>query len=153
MTSEQIESIIEYKDLSAEFFTWQIGNCDESIDEEDRFTKFYEEEILTNCIEDDEKVFALMEHTGETYEEAESVIDSNYRVLTDEEADKTLNKYLEEYVEDNVLYQIPIDLRVYFNTQAWIEDNNSDRGTWLNYVNGEEYTETINGTTYYIYNI
>ena len=37
--------------------------------------------------------------------------------------------------------------------QAWIEDNNSDRVTWLNYVNGEEYEETINGTTYYIYNI
>lgn len=153
MTSEQIESIIEYKDLLAEFFTWQIGNCDESIDEEDRFTKFYEEEILTNCIEDDEKVFALMEHTGETYEEAESAIDSNYRVLTDEEADEILSKYLEEYVEDNILYQIPAHLQEYFDTQAWIEDNNSYRGTWLNYVNGEEYTETINGTTYYIYNI
>lgn len=153
MTSEQIESIIEYLDLSTDYFTWQIGNCEESMDEEDRFIKFYKEEILTNCTEDDEKIFALMEHTGETYEEAESAIYSNYRVLTDEEANETLSKYLEEYVEDNILHQIPIDLRVYFNTQAWIEDNNSDRGTWLNYVNGEEYTETINETIYYIYNI
>lgn len=153
MTSEQIESIIEYKDISAEFFTWQIGNCDESMDKESRIIEFYKEEILTNCIEYDEKVFALMEHTGETYEEAESAIDSNYRVLTDEEADETLSKYLEQYVEDNVLFQIPVHLQEYFDTQAWIEDNNSDRGTWLNYVNGEEYEETINGTTYYIYNI
>ena len=153
MTTKQIESIIEYLDLSTDYFTWQIGNCDESMNEETRIIKFYKEEILTNCIEEDEKVFALMEHTGETYEEAEYVIDSKYRVLTDEEADEVLSKYLEEYVEDNVLYQIPIDLRVYFDTQAWIKDNNSDRGTWLNYVNGEEYTETINETTYYIYNI
>lgn len=151
MTSEQIESIIESMNLSAEYFTWQVRNCDESMDEDCRFKQFYIDVILVNCCED--TVLALMEHTGLNYDEAESAIDSEYKVLTEDEADSMLDRYLEQYVEDNVLYQIPVHLQQYFDTQAWIEDNNSDRGFWLNSVNGEEYEETINGTTYYIYNI
>lgn len=150
MTSEQIESIIEYLDLSTDYFTWQMGNCDESMDEEDRLKQFYAQ-IEFN--EDEEKLLALMEHAGYNYDEAEAALDSNYKVLTDDEADTMLKSYLEQYVVDHILFQIPVHLQVYFDTQAWIEDNNSDRGTWLNYVNGYEYEETINETTYYIYNI
>lgn len=151
MTSEQIESIIDSLDLSAEYFTWQVCNCDESMDEDCRLKQFYTDTILVNCCED--AVLALMEHTGLNYDEAESAIDSEYKVLTDDEADSMLDGYLEQYVEDTVLCEIPTHLHKYFNTQAWIKDNNSDRGFWLNTVNGEEYEETINGTTYYIYNI
>ena len=151
MTTEQIESIIESMNLSTEYFTWQIGNCDESMDSDSRLELFYQEEILPDCSLDRERVLALMEHTGGLYDEAESCIDSDYKVLTDEEADKLLEEYLNSYMWDHVLREIPEHLHKYFDEESWLEDNMSDRGAWLNYCDGCEYEETINETTYYIY--
>ena len=38
----QIQSIIDYKDLSEEFFVFQMEDCDESMDEEARLNNFFE---------------------------------------------------------------------------------------------------------------
>lgn len=154
MTAEQLKSIIEYKDLDAEFFTFQMSDCDESMDEEARLLSFYENVILDKVDEDEEKIIALMQFDSDLdYSSAENSKGANFEVYTEEEAEGALQERLESYLEDNVLSQLPHELRGYFDSDEWISDNNSDRGSWLNYADGNEYTETVNGTTYYIYNI
>ena len=41
MYSNQIQSIIDYKDIAKEFFLFQMEDCDESMDEEARLLSFY----------------------------------------------------------------------------------------------------------------
>lgn len=152
MTADQIKSIIEYKDLDAEFFTFQMSDCDESMDEETRFFNFYENVILDDVDEDEEKVLALMEHTGDEYSECESHIDLyRYKVYTDSEAEDALDEALDLYCEERILSQIPSYLHKYFDDEEWKSDNSCDRGQWLSRYSGVEHEETINGNTYYIY--
>lgn len=154
MTTEQIKSIIEYKDLDAEFFTFQMSDCDEAMDEEDRLLSFYENVILDDVDEDEEKILALMEHTGDEYSECESYLDLyRYRVYTDSEANDAFDEALDMYCEDNILSQIPSHLHQYFDAEEWKSDNSYDRGHFLGQSDGEEHEETINGSTYYIYKI
>lgn len=147
MTTEQIKSIIESKDLSAEYFTWQIGNCNESIDTDTRLQNFYSRAILTASSIDEEKIFALMEHLEELYDDSSLSIEDSYEVLTDQEAECLFK----EYIEDYVVPLIPNDLQEYFNISKYVKDNNSDRGAYLNYYDGYEHEKRINGTMYYIY--
>ena len=154
MTAEQLKSIIEYKDLDAEFFTFQMSDCDESMDEEARLNNFFENVILDDVYEWEEKIIALMEHTGEEYSECESHIDlDRYRVYTDSEANDALDEALDEYCEEHILSQIPSSLQQYFDDEEWKDDNSSDRGHYLGQSDGDEHEETINGNTYYIYKI
>lgn len=76
-----------------------------------------------------------------------------YRVLTDEEADKAWEDSLDNYLEDFVMSEIPEAYQMYFDKEAWKRDarTNSWRGNELNYYDGSEDEEEINGTTYYIY--
>ena len=154
MTAEQLKSIIEYKDLDAEFFTFQMSDCDESMDEETRLNSFFENVILDDIYEWEEKIIALMEHTGEEYSECESHIDlDRYRVYTDSEANDALDEALDLYCEEHILSQIPSYLHQYFDDEEWKSDNSSDRGHYLGQNDGDEHEETINGNTYYIYKI
>lgn len=148
MTTEQINSIIASHELGNEYFVWQM-QCAEDMDSDERLEAFFKEQ---NFNEEDEKVFALMEYTGDNWEEAETDYDSdNYKVLTDDEADDLLDKRLDEYIDDNILCTIDSAYHMYFDRDAWKTDNEDDRGAWLNYRNGSEEEETINETTYYIY--
>ena len=154
MTAEQLKSIIEYKDLDAEFFTFQMSDCDESMDEETRLNTFFENVILDDVYEWEEKIIALMEHTGEEYSECESHIDlDRYRVYTDSEANDALDEALDSYCEEHILSQIPSYLHQYFDAEGWKDDNSSDKGHYLGQSDGDEHEETINGNTYYIYKI
>ena len=154
MHSNQIQSIIDYNDLAKEFFLFQMEDCDESMDEDDRLLSFYKNVILDNVNEDEEKILALMEHTGEEYSECETHIDlDRYRVYTEEEANDALDKALDSYCEEHILSQIPDYLHYYFDDKAWKDDNGSDRGFYLGQSDGNEHEETINGNTYYIYKI
>ena len=154
MYSNQIQSIIDYKDLAKEFFIFQMDNCDESMDDDSRLLSFYENVILYDVNEDEEKILALMEHTGDEYSECETYISlDNYRVYTDREANDALEQALDIYCEDNILSQIPDYLHQYFDNKEWKDDNSSDRGSYLGQSDGEEHEETINGNTYYIYKI
>lgn len=155
MYSNQIQSIIDYKDLAKEFFIFQMEDCDESMDEDARLFSFYENVILDNVNEDEEKVLALMEHTGEDYSECETKVDFGlmYRVYTDEEANDALEEALDSYCEEHILSQIPDYLHQYFDDEEWKSDNSFDRGHYLGQNDGEEHEETINRNTYYIYKI
>ncbi len=150
MDSNQIQSIIDYEALAKEFFFFFFEACNESMDEEARLLSFYENVILYNVNEDEEKILALMEHTGEEYSECETHLDlDRYRVYTDREA----NEALDEYCEEHILSQIPDYLHKYFDDEEWKSDNSSDRGHYLGQSDGYEHEETINGNTYYIYKI
>ena len=152
MTSDQITSIIEAFDNTAEYFVWQGENATIDMDEDDRLEKYYESVIpdIIDGDEDYEKIIALMEHTGDTWDECDSNIGSSYEVFTDEEAEKEFVYRTDSRMED-VLEQIPAYLRQYFDKEAYISDNFDDRGSELSSYDGCEYEETINGTTYYIY--
>lgn len=154
MYSNQIQSIIDYKDLANEFFIFQMKDCDESMDEDARLFSFYENVILCDVDQYEEKTLALMEHTGEEYSECETHIDlDRYRVYTDEEANDALDEALDLYCEEHILSQIPNYLHQYFDDEEWKDDNSSDRGSYLGQSDGNEHEETINGNTYYIYKI
>lgn len=153
MTSDQIESIIEAFNLYTEYFVWQAENATADMDDDARLQTYYESAIFPEQIcgdEDYEKVIALMQNTDNNWDYAESHIGSDYKVFTDSEAQKEFEESVESYVDD-VMYEIPEYLQQYFDRDAYISDNFNDRGTQLNYYDGCEYEETVNGTTYYIY--
>ena len=154
MYSNQIQSIIDYKDIAEAFFVFQMENCDESMDDDSRLLSFYENVILYDVNEYEEKILALMEHTGDEYSECETYISlDNYRVYTDSEANDALDEALDLYCEEHILSQIPSSLHQYFDDEEWKYDNSSDRGSYLGQSDGDEHEETINGNTYYIYKI
>ncbi len=154
MYSNQIQSIIDYKELAKEFFLFQMEDCDESMDEDARLFSFYENVILCDVDKYEEKILALMEHTVEEYSECETHLDlDRYRVYTEEEANDALDEALDLYCEEHILSQIPSSLHQYFDDEEWKDDNSSDRGSYLGQSDGDEHEETINGNTYYIYKI
>ena len=152
MTSDQITSIIEAFDHTAEYFVWQGENATLDMDEDDRLEKYYET-VIPDVIDDDEdyeKILALMEHTGDTWDECDSNIGDKYTVFTDAEAEKEFVERTDSRMND-VMDEIPTHLRQYFDREAYISDNFDDRGSELSSYDGCENEETINGTTYYIY--
>ena len=154
MTSDQIESIIDYFELSAEYFVWQIENANSIMDNDERLQLYYESVILPDNLYGDadyEKVLALMQHDDCDWADAKSKIDNgDYKVFTDDEAEKEFEKSIENSVDD-VMREIPEHLQQYFDRDEYISENFNDRGAQLNYYDGCEYEETVNGTTYYIY--
>lgn len=153
MTSDQITSIIEAFDHTAEYFVWQGTVATEDMDDDTRLKLYYESVIVPDVIDNDqdyEKILALMEYGEYTWDEADSRIDSSYKVLTDAEAEKEFASSIENSVDD-VMYEIPTHLRQYFDREEYISDNFDDRGSELSSYDGCEYEETVNGTIYYIY--
>lgn len=137
------------------------------------YTK-YEEEIKTLNNEEQEKALALAIHleldpvTEDETEDLDTFLsqlvsteyDPNlfevnkqeYRVLTDEEADEAWEESLDSYIDECILPGLPKQFQQYFDTKKWKSDAKMDgRGHSLNYYDGEEYDEEVNGTTYYIY--
>lgn len=145
ISEEQIQDIIDSDDTySRYYFVWQMDP-----DNTGGIEQFYIDEIEPDL---DEAVLALMQHTGDYYSDAERAINnSNWYVLTDDEADERCIQYAEE-VLDSLFYDMDKSLRYYFDEDRYIEDYlESGRGTILSGSNGEEHEETINGTTYFIY--
>ena len=137
MNLDQITELVE-SSYQAEYFVWQIGPGNKSIEQ------FYLEEVFNNL---DERAIALAQHTGDYYTEDYT---RDYLVLTDDEATERAEESAQNKLEDE-LYNIPEHLRAYFDREKFIEDHSSDRGFELNYWDGQEHEETVNGTTYYIY--
>lgn len=151
MKPEQIYSIIEDKDLQSEFLE-NLDLTDKELTLHQALEEYYESVILSEVDQDEERILALMEHTGDNWYDCEKYLDKNdYLVLTDDEADEKTEEYLENYLEDIILPELNPTAQQYFDEKEWIEDNSSDRGSCLSSRDGCEYCETINGTTYYIY--
>lgn len=154
MTSDQITSIIEAFDNTAEYFVWQMENANSTMDDDERLQLYYESVILPDNLYGDadyEKVLALMQHDDCDWDDAKSKIDNeDYKVLDDDEAQKEFEERIESAIDD-ILYEIPEHLRQYFDNESYIEDNLNDRGSLLGSYDECEYEEEVNGTTYYIY--
>ncbi len=75
-----------------------------------------------------------------------------WMVLTDSEAEERWNESLENYIDECILPECPEPVRSYFDREAWKRDARHDgRGHSLSGYDGEEWDETIDGVTYYIY--
>lgn len=146
ISEEQIQDLIDSDErYSKTYFIWQMDPTNTNIEQ------FYLDEIEPDL---DERIIALMQHTGDMFYDCESAIDKReWLVLTDEEADEQVANYAEDSLDD-VLYGVNEVIKQYFNTEEYLEDYiyNSDRGSVIASRDGEEHTETVNGTTYYLYN-
>ena len=111
---------------------------------------------------DNDKIIALAIHLElekTEISEIEEVDDDNYAygnneylVLDDYDANVLHEDYLEQYIQDYVLPEIPEAYRYYFDEKSFIEDCKQDgRGYNLASYDGEEYEINVNGTDYYIY--
>lgn len=150
MTKEQIVSIVEALDMQSNFIEYLV-DLDESI--EDSFTDWYNTALISEFDTEQEKVFALMEQDNFTYDEAENKIDGQYYlVMDDDEANEAWEEYLDNYIDDCILPELPELAQRYFDRDTWISDARYDgRGHALSAYDGNELDQTINNTTYYIY--
>ena len=146
ISEEQIQDLIDSDERSSkEYFIWQMDPDNNGIEQ------FYLDKIESNL---DERVLALMQHTGDMFSDCESAVyNREWFVLTDEEADEQVANYAENSLDD-VLYGVNEVIKQYFDSERYIEDYiyDSDRGSVIASRDGNEYTETVNGTAYYLYN-
>ena len=78
--------------------------------------------------------------------------DEEYLVVTDEEADELWEEELDNYIDEFILPELSEQYRYYFDDERWKSDARHDgRAHSLNRYDGNEYEQTVNGTTYYIY--
>ena len=147
MISEvQIQNLIDSDErYSKEYFVWQMDPDNTDIEQ------FYLDVLESDH---DERIIALMQHTGDMLSDCVSAIDKcKWLILTDDEADAKCNDYAQCSLDD-VLFGVDEVIKQYFDSERYIEDYiyNSDRGSVIASRDGEEHTETVNGTTYYLYN-
>lgn len=84
----------------------------------------------------------------------DALVDENYKVLTDNEADEENDAMIDNYIEECILPEIPSQYRSYFDSEAFKNDAAHDgRGHNIALYDGHENEEEVNGTTYYIYRI
>ena len=76
-----------------------------------------------------------------------------FLVCTDDEADEEFDNWLDSYIEECVLPEIPEIYRSYFDSDAFKNDQEHDRGNCLASYDGEENEVQVDGTWYYIYQI
>jgi len=147
ITTNQIQSIIDDLDYEAKYFTWQIGNPDEDIQQ------FYHEVIEPELLADENycKQLAILQHDSYlSWCEAEH--GNTYNCYTGNEADGGAKERAEALIEDIYLTECPDNLRKYIDMDKFVEDILTDgRGSLLNHENGEEYEEIVDSITYYIY--
>jgi len=116
-----------------------------------------------------EKAIALMNHLkdeGEIDQKREFIDDYSdsihdeslfdgpmeFSVYTEDEADQIWDEYLDNYIDDCILPDMPDHLSCYFDDEKWKRDARMDgRGHSLSHYDGNEYEQEVNGTTYYIY--
>ena len=153
LTYNQYQSIIDYFELEPQFFTWCINNG-KDLDKLDKLKIFTIEYIKEYMYElyYEERLLALMKFTGLGYKEAYNIIDTDYFVGDDRNADNEAKEYANNYLDNIVLPEIPEYHHNYFNDSEWIDDYLAEgRGPILATYDGQENYETINDTIYYIY--
>lgn len=94
----------------------------------------------------------LVSQVGNEYEVDGDKEQASYRVLTDREADEAWEEALDSYIDDCIMPELPETLANYFDDEKWKQDARYDgRGHALNYYDGTEEVETVDGTDYFIY--
>lgn len=145
LSEEQMQDIIDTM-YSKEFFVWRM---DHENDPEDIEEFFKEEGIIDHL---DHPTIALMLEEDLTYSDAEYEINKgNWRILEEYEADAEAEEIARSR-SNEALQEIPKHLQYYFNEDAYEQDLLSEgRGPLLNYHDEEEYSQNVEGITYYLY--
>lgn len=89
-----------------------------------------------------------------SYDEACMTCDgAEYRVLTDSDADSAADEYLESYIDDCVLSELPEQYRGYFDSDKFKRDVllGDGRGPQLASYDGAENEQQIDGEWFFIY--
>lgn len=118
-------------------------------------TEFTEEQFNTY----DEAILALAQYLecdpddiSDEGNDRYSVGSAEYLVCDDASADRYWDEELDMYLDDCVYPELPDNMVQYFDDEKWKRDARYDgRGHSLNYYDGGEEVESINGTDYYIY--
>ena len=122
----------------------------------DLLSKFEEKEIaLAMHNNNDFDSLSLGDCEGLLEESRKQIKDGGYTIYGDDEADdewgNVLNNYIGEQIYPEIIKTSPT-LYNYFDEVAWKYDaRRNGRGYYLSKYNGNEYEQTVNGTTYYIY--
>jgi hypothetical protein len=158
---------LDNKDKIDELTTLCDGICDNVEEEEEEYLESLEEVTEQDVLDEtnDERIIALIKHLNIEFKEYEDISEAKYgnniyeygnqeyQVLTDDEADREEEEYVENLIEE---CYIPGDTKNnpiydYIDMDRWVKDWCGNRGENLNSFNGEEHYENVNGTTYYIY--
>ena len=143
LSTDQIEELIKSdSNYSKAYFVWQIDPTHTDLEE------FFNEHVLPDL---DDRVLALCLEEGMYYSEADAALENdNWKVLTDDEAYQLALDYAEDSC-DTALSDMPEHLRSYFDDERYIDDLMTDRGGLITSYDGCEYTQTVNGTEYFLY--
>ena len=150
---DQYQSIIDYFELTPQFFTWRINNG-VGLDYEDKLELFTVEYIKESMYDNypNEHVLALMKFNTLTYDKAYTAMGSDYFVGTEDESNREAEEYANYYLDEILSSEIPEEYHQYFDTQGFIDDYlYNDNAEIISSYDGKEYEEVINNTTYYIY--
>ena len=144
------DSIYDALDLDPVYFTWCI------LPREDNSKEAFIHDYISTELHGDtdiERILALMVNQDMSWDYAVKYVDDGeWLVLTLDEANEEAKDYAENYLEDIIVSDIPGYLRHYFNRDSWLEDYLAEgNGTILAHYDGVEWTEEVNGTTYYLY--
>lgn len=120
-------------------------------------------EDLQDLYSNPEKVLALYLNEGLTTDDLDivgedgntySIGNKEWLVVDDDEAEDLWSDYLDSYIDECVLPEIPKHFQKFFDTETLKEECKYDgRAHSLARYDGCEDTQTVNGTTYYIYRI
>lgn len=146
----RVLAVMQFKGI--DFFvlneeTAYLGSIDEAKEQfnelsEDDKAEGFESYVESNFTEIEEKA-------DDDYIEVDG---EEYYSLTDSEADDKFEEYLDNYIEDIILPDVPQHLRNYFDDERWKDDARDDgRGHSLAHYDGHENEETIGDETFYIY--
>ena len=128
-------------------------NLEPNFNAEDYPSEDYTEEEIEQAKQDAiEEVTNELDTIVEDSDNVYSYYGEEYEVLTDDEADDRWEEELDNYIEECIMPELPEHLQNSFDEDAWKRDARYDgRGHSISRYDGEEYEETVNGTTYYIY--
>jgi len=97
--------------------------------------------------------------SGESYDDNiftifEDEETKEYLVLTDDEADEYEDEWMEDYIYNCVLIEVPEHLHSYFKVEEYKDELKFDgRGATLSSYDGVEHVERVDGDEYFIYRV
>lgn len=147
LNTNQLKAIALKKFNNEDFFIINGKAYDGTIESAEEAHYFWEHETS-------QYGFNFEEFCAEQLTEIEEYneYDSDYLVLTDEEADERWEESLDNYLQECIYPELTGNLQNYFDDEKWKRDARYDgRGHSLSSYDGNENEETVEGITFYIY--
>lgn len=117
--------------------------------------------LIEKSFNNPEKVLALCLLEDLSTNDLDTIVENNNRfeignrewlIVNDEEGDDIWDEYLESYIDDCILCEIPERYRMYFDNEKFKRDCQIDgRAHSLASYDGNEDVMTVNNTEYFIY--